>query len=92
MFYLHEFRPSDKGRGPGHPDPEIRGGGGEVSKKKFFSALRASVWSKLRRGAGPPGLSPGSAIGMTDHFQINDFPSRLALEQRPGAIRKRPIN
>ena len=29
----------------GHPDPEM-GGGGAVSKK-HFSALRASVWSKI---------------------------------------------
>ena len=32
-----ESGPSDKG-GPGHPDPEKRGGGG---LPKFFSALRA---------------------------------------------------
>ena len=31
------------GRGGGHPDPEIRGGG---NLKIFFSALRASVWAK----------------------------------------------
>ena len=35
------YRPSDKG---GHLDPEIRGGGGGL--KFFFSALRASIWSK----------------------------------------------
>ena len=38
---------------PDHPDPEIRGGGAGL-KKKFFSALRASVWSKTK-GGGPPG-------------------------------------
>jgi len=27
---------------PGHPDPEIKG---DRSQKKFFSALRGSVWS-----------------------------------------------
>ena len=43
-------RPSYKG-GPGHPDPEIRGGG--QSPKKFFSALRASVWSKNKGRARP---------------------------------------
>ena len=37
----------------GHPDPKIRG----VGLKKYFGALRASVWSK--NNGGP---SPGSAI------------------------------
>ena len=42
-------RPSIKGGtkrgrgGGGHPDPEIRG---QPGRKKFFPALRASVWSK----------------------------------------------
>ena len=31
----------------GHPDPEIGGGGGGAVSKKHFSALRASVWSKI---------------------------------------------
>ena len=30
---------------PGHPDPEIRGGGGR-SQKNFFRPFRSSVWSK----------------------------------------------
>ena len=34
-------RPSGKGGGGGHPDPEIRGGGSLL--KNSFSALRASV-------------------------------------------------
>ena len=41
-------------------DLEIREGGG-ASPKKMFSALRVSVWSKNKGGAGPPGPSPGSA-------------------------------
>ena len=45
-------RPLDKGE-PGHPDPEIRGGGPGL--KKFFSALRASVWSKKKGRTGSPG-------------------------------------
>ena len=52
---------SDKvggGGGDGHPDPEIRGG---AASKKFFSALRASFWSKNKGGPGPPSPSPGSA-------------------------------
>ena len=43
------------GRAPGHPDPEIRGGGAGLQKN--FSALWASVWSKNKRG----GPSPRSA-------------------------------
>ena len=34
------------------PDLEIRQGGG--SPKEDFSALRASVWSKIKRGEAPP--------------------------------------
>ena len=33
---------------PGHPDPDIRGGG--VVSKKTFLALWASVWSKNMGG------------------------------------------
>ena len=38
----------------------------ENVKKKifFFSALRASFWSKNKGGWGPPGPSPGSATGL----------------------------
>ena len=54
--------PSDKTRGGGggsdHPDPEIGG----RSKKKNFSDLGASVWSKNKGMArAPPGPSPRSA-------------------------------
>ena len=47
--------------GSGHPDPELRkGGGGGTVSKIFFR--RASVWSKNKEGTRPPpGLSPGSA-------------------------------
>ena len=38
-------------RGSDHPDPYIKGGGGQVSKK-FFSTLRALVWSKNKGGPG----------------------------------------
>ena len=44
------------------PDLQIRegGGGGGGPKKRFFffSALQASVWSKNKRGPGPPGPLP----------------------------------
>ena len=43
------------GGGGGHPDPEIRGG---AVLKKVFSALRASVWSKSKGGAGLPRAPP----------------------------------
>ena len=36
---------------PGHPDPEIKGGGGRGrSQKKNVSALWASVWSNNQGG------------------------------------------
>ena len=55
-------RPSDNG-GPGHPDPEIKLGGGAVSKK-FFSALWASVWSKNKSPSPPraPHLDPTLSV------------------------------
>ena len=43
-----------RGRGggaPGHPDPEMRGGGGSLLKKFFGPSGAASVWSKNKRGA-----------------------------------------
>ena len=47
-------RPSDTGE-PGHPDPEIR----RARSENFFSAIRASVWSK-HTGENPrtPPLDP----------------------------------
>ena len=42
--------------GAGHPDPEIRGGGG--GSQKFFLALWASFWAKNKGGPGPPGPLP----------------------------------
>ena len=48
-------RSSDKGwgggGGGGHPDPEVRGEGGGAPN--FFPGLRASVWSKNKRGRPP---------------------------------------
>ena len=42
-------------RGPGHPDPEISEGGWGRGRAvlNFFSALWASVWSKIKKGGGP---------------------------------------
>ena len=59
-----ESRPSDKGV-PGYPgsDRHWDKWGRGRSGKEFFSALRASIWSKIGGGGGlaPPGLSVGSA-------------------------------
>ena len=52
------FRPSEKGGGGGVIHTRIEGGPG---LKNFFSALRASVWSKNKREAGPAGPSPMDA-------------------------------
>ena len=50
------------GGGGGQPPPEITG---SPVSKKFFSALWASVWSKIKRGGGSgAGPSPGSATGL----------------------------
>ena len=58
--------------GPGHPDPEIRGGeGGAVSKNFFLSVLRASFWSKNKGGPGPPGPSLGTKGITTLPFSSN---------------------
>ena len=52
----------------GHPDPEMRGGGG-LPPKKIFSALQASFWSENKDGGpGPPGPSPGSATEFNTLF------------------------
>ena len=45
-----------RGGGGGHPDPEIREGGGSV--KKIFWALQASVWSKNKGGGWGCPLDP----------------------------------
>ena len=47
-------RPPGVGGGGGHPDPEIRGG----RPKQYFSAFRASVWSKYKGGPRPLGPLP----------------------------------
>ena len=102
-FYLHENRVADSDlqiRGGAVIQTLRYGGGGRSQKKNFapppqkkkFRPFGPPFGLKIRGGLGPPDPSPGSATGIKDHFQINDLPSRLALEQRPGAIRKWPIN
>ena len=52
------------GVGLGHPDSEIKGGPG--LKKKFFSALRASFWSKTKGAPdspAPPLVTPLKTTG-----------------------------
>ena len=70
-------RPSDKEEGR-HPDPEIRGGvhpdpeiRGAVSKN-FFSALRASVWSRNNenKGGAPPPHVPRKRIRIPESKKI----------------------
>ena len=53
-------------RGGGHPDPEIRGGGG--LKKEFFRPFRPH-FSLTIRGAG---LSPGSATLYDNEFETKE--------------------
>ena len=62
-------RPSHKGGEGGwlgHPDPEIRGVG--RSPKRFVSALRASFWSKNKRGPRAPSLDPLLVVKQNDVF------------------------
>ena len=53
-YHSGESRPSDKGEGGGHPDPEMRG---EVSKT-FFRPFGPQFDLKIRQGGGPPGALP----------------------------------
>ena len=49
-------------RGGGHPDPEIRGGGGrEPGLQNFFRPFGLRFGLKIRGEPAPPGPSPGSA-------------------------------
>ena len=51
------------------PDLEIRGGGGYLGHglpPKFFSALRASVWSKNEGGRAPPPDPPLDSLVTAD--------------------------
>ena len=54
-----------------------------LSPEKFFSALRASVWSRNKGGggggAGPPGPSPGSA---TDSNATKRITSLMEIPHR----------
>ena len=45
--------------GAGHPDPEIRGGGGE-GLKIFFWPFGPHFGLKIKEGPAPPAPSPGS--------------------------------
>ena len=51
--------------GPRSSRPWDKEVGRAVSKTKFFSALRASVWAKNKGDARSPGPSPGSATGLS---------------------------
>ena len=58
---------------PGHPDPDIRGGG-PVSKKKTFSALQASVWSKNNGGRAPRAPPLDSPLKNVEKFLMGVEP------------------
>ena len=62
-----------RGRG-GHPDPEIKGGG--WSQKNLFRPFGPQFGLKIRGAAGPPGTSPGSAIGHCRREDLAFFPLR----------------
>ena len=80
-------RPSDKGWGGGHADPEIREG--PVSPPQNFSALWASVWSK-NKGGGGARPSPGSATG--EWFEARShFMSRLSMIVRVNVVLNRTV-
>ena len=73
-------------RGPGHPDPEIRGWGRGGSLQKFFLALWASVWSKNGGGGwaprapplGPP-LNTGRSGG--EHYTVGVLVQKFAFSE-----------
>ena len=66
-------------RGPGHADRDIRSGGGwwgRRFKKKFSSALRASVWSKntgVQAPVAPPLDLPLDLTPLFSHFYLDLF-------------------
>ena len=64
---IGESRPSDKG-GPGHPDPEIRGGGGGRSLKKILFGL--SGLSLVQKWGG--GTHPEQCQEQRQGFTINE--------------------
>ena len=69
-------------------DLQIRWGGGvgDWSHKKFFSALRASVWCKNK----DPGPSPESAtVTCIDRTGLNSF-SLLFIRLRKGEVESKP--
>ena len=79
-------RPSDKGGG-GHPDPEIRGGPG--LKKIFFSALRASFWSKNKGGGRAPQAPPLDPPLLGNRIQVSTGISTVKL--RSAFIERGPV-
>ena len=73
------------------PDLHIRGGGGVVERssrpwdrgwgqasKKFFSALRASFWSKNKGGPAPPCSSPRSCNQTSTNGHVSTTATFLA--------------
>ena len=76
-------RPSDKRGGAGHLDPEIRG---SSCPKKFFPALWASVWSKNKRGAAPPGPLPWIRHCRIHNGEVRQPEKEISLVKQNGYV------
>ena len=75
-YHNDRSRPSDKGEGGGHPDPEIRGRGQGTVSKNFFWLFGPQFDLKIRGwggGAGPLGLSPRSTTVSEELLLIKSF-------------------
>ena len=64
-----------RGRG-GHPDQRGRGERGRSKKKNLFRPFGPQFGLKIRGAGGPPGTSPGSAIGHCRREDLAFFPLR----------------
>ena len=64
-----------RGRG-GHPDQRGRGERGRSKKKNLFRPFGPQFGLKIRGAGGPPGTSPGSAIGHCRREDKAFFPFR----------------
>ena len=68
--YSGGSRPPDNG-GPGHPDPGMRRG--RFKKKYIFRPFGPQFGLEIRRGSGPPGPSPGSAICQMSSTELENL-------------------
>ena len=70
-------RPSDKGGGGGHPDPEIRGGG---LKTIFFQPFRPQFGPKIRGERAPQAPSLDPPLWCSYHKSICIFTNYCTLQ------------